>query len=405
LLANVYKESTMYNTFQKCFWSEMKKELPFKKSLELKKSFIELADKWCRKHRLDLPDLAERCGVSMQYLSHISRYGRIPSKPILTLLALNLELKDPAELFRIAELSDPWPYERGMAIRPASATESGLLSVNLDLNGFAEVIRDMVRTELQPKRFDHLLGKRALRVGLNRGQFFLFNNQKGHKDEGFFPDLLQSLALALHCKLEFIEINHTEFEEKLSLGQIDCYGPIYRTAPRLSSSLYSKAFCMVPVAAAFRVKKSALLKELPTPKKISDLRRKDYVIAVHEDSMAHHYAESVLGIGKDRIIPCQLPEEALERIMLTNIPRPAHLVLSDQPFIKKAIKQHNTAITELFSKGDSEAEPFEDAIAIRPDWPELLAIVDQSLDFMQKAGALKRIFEKYSTELGEINVS
>jgi ABC-type amino acid transport substrate-binding protein len=373
----------------------MKKEVAFKKSAELRRVFLDLSEKWCRKHRLDLSDLAERCGVSLQYLSHISRYGRIPSKPILTLLALNLEIADPTELFRIAELSDQWPYDKGMGIRKAGAHESGLLSINLDMNGFADVVRDLIRSELQPKRFENLLGKRALRIGLNKGQFFLFDG----KSEGFFPELIQALALSLHCKLEFVEINHADFSDQLARGKIDCYGPIYRTAPRLVSSLYSRPFCTVPIAAVGRTKKSPQLKELPNPKKISDLRKKNYIVAVHAESMAHHYAESVIGIPSERLILSEVADEALERVMLSNIPRPAHLMLTDKPMALKVLNKHASGLVSLFDDSDSEAPPYEDSIAVRPDWPELLTILDQSIEFMQRSGAMSRIFEKHAPQI------
>jgi ABC-type amino acid transport substrate-binding protein len=373
----------------------MKREVSFNKSPQLRKVFIELSERWCKKHRLDLSDLADRCGVSLQYLSHISRYGRIPSKPILTLLALNLEMQDPEELYKIAQLNDPWPYDKGMAIRPPGANESGLLSINLDMHGFTSVVKDLIRSELQPKRFENLLGNRALRVGLNKGQFFLFNN----KNDGFFPELIQALSYSLHCKIEFVDVNHVDFAEQLTQGKIDCYGPIYRTAPRLAESLYTKAFCTVPVAALGRTKKSAKLKDLPLPKKLADLRKKDYMIAVHEESMAHHYAETVLGVPKDRLIACEISDEALERVMLSNIPRPAHLMLTDKPTALKMLKSHGSAVSSLFEDSDSDATPYEDSIAIRPDWPELLTILDQSIEFLQKSGALKRISEKYSAQI------
>ena len=145
----------------------------FLRSPELKRAFLDASEHWYRKHRLSPADLAERCGVSLQYLSHVGRYGRIPSKPILTLLAFNLSPDDPEAFFRAAKMSDPWPYEVGIGLRARSATESGLLNVSLDMKGFADAIRDIVRAEIQPKRIEQLLGKRALRVGLNRGQFFL----------------------------------------------------------------------------------------------------------------------------------------------------------------------------------------------------------------------------------------
>lgn len=372
----------------------MKKKGNFEHSGELKRVFNELSDKWCKKNRLGLADLAERCGVTLQYLSHIGRYGRIPSKPILTLLAFNLDVAQPEDLFRMAGMNDPWPYESGMGLRQRPATESGLLSVSLDMNGFAAVIKEIVRAEVQPKRLDDLLGRRPLRVGLNRGQFFLFEKKSRDSHEGFFPELMRSLALSLRCEVEFVDIVHSEFPKKLSNGAIDCFGPVYRTAPRLAHALFSKPFCSVPVAGLGRGKKASSLPSLPHPKKISELRKKDYIVAVHRDSMAHHFAETELGIPSERIIPCDLPEEALERVLLTNLPRPAHLMLTDTPFARRAAEDHGAGLETLFDERASDSAHYEDTIAVRQDWPALLAVIDQAIEFLKKGGAIERLFER-----------
>lgn len=372
----------------------------FQQSTELKRAFNDLSERWCRKNRLGLADLAERCGVSLQYLSHVGRYGRVPSKPILTLLALNLEAPEPSALFRMAGLQDPWPYEPEVGLRKRPASESGLLSINLDMNGFASVIKEIVRAEVQPKRLDELLGGRPLRVGLNRGQFFLFSG----KEEGFFPELARSLALSLNCELELIDVPHSEFHEKLAAGEIDCYGPVYRTAPRLAQAIFTKPICAVPAAGLGRVKKASSLEDLPPPKRLSDLRKKEYMIAVHRDSMAHHFAEAELGIPAERLLPCSLPDEALERIMLTKLPRPAHLMLTDMPFARRAQREHSSGLSILF-EDEPDAARFEDTIAVRSDWPSLLSMSDQALEFLRKGGALTRLFERTIADEGVVELA
>lgn len=371
-----------------------KKEVPYERSTELRRTFNELAERWCKKHRLGLPELAERCGVSSQYLSHIGRYGRIPSKPILTLLAFNLEVPDPETLFRMAGIRETWPYEQGVGLRPPSPTDSGLLSVSLDMGGFASVIRDIVRAEVQPKRLEDLLGGRPLRAGMNRAQFFLFERENTKDPEGVFPELMRAIALALNTTIEFVDVSHAHFHNKLESGAIDCYGPIYKTVTRLSRCLYSRSFCAVPAAVLRRTKRVSALIEVPEPKRFSDLRQAPYVIAVHNESMAHHFATTVLGIPEHRLIPCEHPDEALERVLLAKLPRPAHLMLTDLPFASWAMKEHAPAISIPLAKSGDEMPRFEDVIAVRPDWPPLLNAIDQALDFLRKNDAIKRIADR-----------
>jgi hypothetical protein len=273
------------------------------------------------------------------------------------------------------------------------------------MNGFANAIRDIVRAEIQPKRIENLLGNRPLRVGLNRGQFFLFDERKQHVNEGFFPELIRALVLSLHCEVEFIDIAHGEFDKKFEQGLIDCYGPIYRTARRIGHGLFSKAFCHVSVAGIGRVRKATNLSDLPAPKRIVDLRKRDYIIAVHRESMAHHFLEAELGIPAARILPCDVPEEAIERVVLTSLPRPAHLIVTDSPFALKVQQNHPTTTEMLFSNSDADLSPFENTLAVRPDWPALLSVLDESLEYLRKNGALKRLLERTVDKSGALGIS
>ncbi len=366
----------------------------FERSNELKRLFTELSEKWCRATRLELRDLADRCGVSLQYLSHIGRYGRVPSRPILTLLAFNICADEPASLFRAAGIRDAWPYESGVAIRQKSASDSGLLSINLDMNGFASAIREIVRAEIQPKRVENLLGKRPLRIGVNHAQFFLFEPKKQRYEDGFFPELIRALVLSLHCEVEFVNVAHADFDTQLDQGKIDCYGPIYRTAARIGHGLFSKPFCHVDAALLGRTRKANNLELLPAPKRLSDLRKREYIVAVHRDSMAHHFAASELGIPASRIIPCESSEEAVERIVLASLPRPAHALITDAPFAAKVQADHPTTTELIFSGKDTDAPPFEDTLAVRSDWPALLTVLDESIAYLRNNGGLGRLIER-----------
>jgi ABC-type amino acid transport substrate-binding protein len=369
-------------------------ELPFQRSSELKRLFNQYFEAWRRKQRLGLDELAQRCGVSTQYLAHIGRYGRVPGKPILILLALNFELPDPLALFHAANIQEVWPYEEGTLLRSKGALETGFLSVHLDMTGFTTAIRDIVRTELRPKTLQELLAGRPLKVGLNRGQSFFFEAPNSPAPAGFFPELVRLLALALHCEVEFHDARHSEFAERLHAGEIDIFGPVYYTPKRIAQALFTSPFSWVPLGALGRVKKAPALAPLPPPKRLGDLKKKDYRIAVHTDSMSHHFALVELGLSPEQLVLCELPEETLERIILSGIPRPAHLMLTDAPHAYLD-HQNNKSDTELlFGVPDPEYPPYEDTIAVRSDWPSVVALLNDTLAFLHRDGSIERLYAR-----------
>jgi len=112
----------------------MAKNVDFETSTELKRLFSQELDAWCSKHRRGVDELSARCGVSRSYLAHIGRYGRIPSKPVLILLALNFEMTDPLALFRAARVNEPWPFDKATGISQAQSARDGFLSIKLDMD-------------------------------------------------------------------------------------------------------------------------------------------------------------------------------------------------------------------------------------------------------------------------------
>ena len=131
----------------------MTKKDEFQTSTELKRLFLRELDLWRKRHGLGVADLSARCGVSPSYLAHIGRYGRVPSKPVLILLALNFETSDPAALFRAANLDTSWPYDggtHGITKREEHARE--FLTVKFDVQSFMDSLTQAIREEIRPRK-------------------------------------------------------------------------------------------------------------------------------------------------------------------------------------------------------------------------------------------------------------
>ncbi len=108
--------------------------------------FVKELKLWSARHGLGVKELASRCGVSPSYLAHIGRYGRIPSKPIILLLALNFEMREPELLLKAAGIHDAWPFNVGTRLSESCAEDDpGFLSVKLDMNGLVEALTGAMR--------------------------------------------------------------------------------------------------------------------------------------------------------------------------------------------------------------------------------------------------------------------
>ncbi len=127
-------------------------------------------------------------------------------------------------------------------------------------------------------------------------------------------------------------------------------------------------------------------------KSLAELKKRDYILAVHEESMSHHFASGELGIPAERLLLCKTPEESIERLLLSGIPRPAHILLTDEPHATQ-IHGKNPAGTEiLFARGSKKELPqYEDAIAVRSDWPVLVGAINEALSFLKRNGSIERL--------------
>lgn len=368
-------------------------KLDFERSAELKHLFNRYLELWKKKHRSGMEELARRCGVSASYLGHIGRYGRVPGKPVLILLAFNFELDDPSALFKAAAISDFWPYDEGLKLVKSSEADAGLLSVKLDMKGFTEIIREMIRNEQKPRSIRELTTGKPLRVGFNTAQNWFFRHeQAGPVPGGFFPELFKMVELGLQTECKVERVPFAEALEMIATGDLDLFGPLYETPQRLGKVLFTRPFCRIGLGALGRTRKCSSLPQIGILKSTEDLKKSEVEIAVLRDSQAHHFALSELGRTNDQLRVCDTPDEALERITLTGIKRPAHIMLCDTPIALKIHESQPNEYELLFCEARSQLTFFFDTVfAVRPDWPELLSRVNEVLHFLGRSDTVARI--------------
>lgn len=380
----------------------MPKALEFETSSELKRIFNTELDQWRRKHRLSLDALSRRCGVSQSYLAHIGRYGRIPSKPVLTLLALNFEMIDPETLFRAAGVKDPWPFEGSLAlVRKAEQEDGGFLSVKLDMGGFVDAIRSVVRTELKPRNLHTLLGGRPLKIGVNPTQPWLFGKTPTGElslTQGIAAELFRMLQSSLQCEIETIITPFPRYIDKLSTGEIDIYGPMMSSPHARSNILFSLPVHRLGMSVLFRERPCQGLVALTPPTSIDDLMNGDYRMAVIRDSRAHLVANTHLKRSDSDLLLCTSDEEAIDRITLKGVARPAHIFLCNSVLAHYIHGEHRDHLKLLFASPGSVIDMSDNAFAIRPDWADALPTINNAIRFIMSGGGLR---EQMENVLGE----
>lgn len=380
---------------------DVPKKRGFAESKELRRFFSQEFEKWQRTTRLGISELAERCGVTASYMGHVSRYGRVPGKPVLILLALNFGLKKPEEIFEAAGIKDAWPFDTTTRLVEGNAEMPGFLSVRLDMDGLTSAIREVVKAEVKPRAIRDLTRGRPLRVGYNLNQSFFFDSSnKNRSFAGIFPELFQLTTLTLQTTAEYTAVPYLDAFIKLQSGEIDVYGPIFATPPRRGQALLTRHFAKVALSAVGRRRKAVNLKPLPAPRSLRDLTTKSYEIAVLRDSASHHFALTALGRNDASLLVCDTPDECLERIALTSLPRPAHLMLCDSVIAEVLVANNPDEYELLCATKETALMYLDNAIAVRPDWPELLDLLNDALGFMDQNGAIgnllsQRVPEKF----------
>lgn len=367
----------------------MGKQVDFETSSELKRLFNQELDSWCGRTRLGLEELSARCGVSRSYLAHIGRYGRIPSKPVLLLLALNFGMKDPIAFLRAARTQEPWPFDHPARIDALESPASGFLSVKLDMDGLVGALKDAIKEQFKPRTLKDLIGDRPLRIGLNRTQPWLYETlPNGTTDfsRGLAPELVDLLTNSLRCPVVTFPVPFNRHVEKLRSGEIDIFGPMVATPQGPAKALFSLPVSRIGISAAWRLRHSAPLPELPVPQHFEELRNPAYQIAVLKDSRAQLIANTRLGRSDDTLILCETIEEGLDRVRLRGVSKPAHILICASMTTLMVMRDFPEDVKPLFHSRASLIDICDNAFAIRSDWPEAVAPINQALSFIMSSG-------------------
>ena len=371
-------------------------ELQFERSKELQRLFNQLLETWKHKHRAGLEELARRCGVSSSYLSHVGRYGRIPGKPVLILLAFNFELSTPQTLFDAAHLKDPWPYDEDLRLLRATNQQPGFVSLQINMEGLASAVRDIVRSELRPRTFKR---GQHLHVGLNLGQSWVFDKDSHSRRtppfRGLFPAVFELFSIALQSEITFESVHHSDYLARFQEGDLDLYAPVHISSARLVGALYTIPFCRTGIAALGRKKGSAKGEQPRLPQNIEDLRNPQCRIAVLQQSHVHDFAATQLGRSDETLIVCDTPEETLERLVLSGPARQADVMIVDAPIAIELARTYPKDFELLFATQDTLLGYADNVIAVRMDLPDLRAVINEALAFFTKQKVLSRLFAEH----------
>ncbi len=366
----------------------------FKGSAELKTLFNNELGKWRKTHAEGLDELGRLCGVSASYLSQISRYGRVPGRPVLILLALNFNMSSPERLFAAAELDEPWPLERNLSLAPRGESDPGLLSVKLDMSGFTDAIRTIVKEETRPKTIAELTRGRPLRLGINKNDPWLFKNPDKQTTDNFIEPLnafCEQLSIALQCRISIELVDFADLGVRFESGDLDIFGPL-GDGPYSSAGTFTMPFCQIGVSALIRKRPSSYLPQLDPPRTIEDLLSRPYVITVVRDQTAHLFASTRLKRSDSELIVCDSLTECYERITLSSVAKGAHVMLCNSANALAIQKQYPEEVLSAFLDSESLLKVQDTVFSIRPDWPELVTVFNTALSYLLRTGGLAEKF-------------
>ncbi len=376
----------------------------FNTSSELKNYLSDPFDEWKRQHGGDLSELAHRCGVSNAYLAHVRRYGRIPSQPVTILLALNLKL-DGQKLFDLAGFSERFPFEPGLQIARPSGADQGFFNFRFDMDGFGNTIRSIVRSELRQRSIRDVLGARPLRIGVNYHMFWMMGSRTppiSGKHTGPFVEIAEMLALALQKEVELINVPFSKYIDALSSGQIDMFGPTMIVPNLPEHILFSRPLFRLGASAVFRKREHPDLPKLPDPT-LEDLSDERYQIAVLKNSFLHLIANTRLKRSDATLVLCSSDEEAIERVTMRGVSRPAHVFLTNSMTALITARAHARDLSVHFVTRNSLIDLVEVGVAIRPDWPEIPVVINDAIRFLSERGVIaERLAKVYTDDFAKV---
>lgn len=379
----------------------MAKELQFKTSKLLKELFNTHFEKWDQENNGGYEELGRRCGLTGSYISQIGKYGRIPSKSALILLAFNFELKEPAQIFRAADIIDAWPYKKHMHLSSQSREADSFLSIKLDMDGLLSAMQLAIGKEFKPRTLKEILKGRSLTLGYNPFKFWLFESLERGIDgrfKGFLPEIKEMFEMSLQNKIEDTVINYGEYPKLFQKGELDMYGPIV-VAPNLPTGvIFTNPLYRVGISLAYRLRPGKFLEELPLPKKPQDLLNQKYKIAVVKNSRAHLLCNTRFKRSDKELVLCNSTDEALDRTMMKGVSNPAHCFMVTSVDALAYESEHRRDIKALFTEKNNLIDLGETGIAVRADMPELVQALNESISFLTTTGTLLHCLEQWRPE-------
>lgn len=379
------------------------KKESFSSSRELRIYFNEQFEVWKERTSGNLKLLASLCGVSPSYLSQVSRYGRVPGRPVLVLLAFNFRLSDPQKLFELANIKEDWPYEKRIGLFQDTRGEDSFVTVKVDLPGLSESIRSIIKHEMKPVAGSDLLARGPIRIGVNSMQPWMLESQDNIAEHGVFQDLCLQLGVSFQQQVVFKQIPFAQYQKRLVSSDIDLYGPVMSIPTNSSGIVFSRPLLRTSVVAVARQRDTPELAKLPNPKRIEDLRTSDHKIAVLKGALPQLILATKLKIPPERLILCDSDEEARDRIILKGIQNPAHLFICNSLFAESIQRDHPKYTKALFEEGSGAIDMEDVTFAIKPEWQSVAPLINQALDFLlARAGFASRISELFTEKTSKL---
>jgi hypothetical protein len=306
-------------------------------------------------------------------------------------------MKDPVSLLRAAKVDEPWPFDSGAEINRAETPANGFLSVKLDMEGFVDAIKGVVRDQIRPRTIREILGDRPLRIGLNTIHPWMFeSSENGRVDptRGFMPELCTLLGSSLGCPVSIKPLPYGQYVDALALGEVDLFGPVLSIPEGPAKAFFSIPINRLGLSALMRLRPTTGLEELPAPESFDEIRGTKYVIAVVRNSRAHLIANMRLNRPDEKLLVCDSVDEALDRLLLTGVNKPAHMFICTTISAHRYFQQHPSEVKPLFDTPSTLIEMADNTFAIRRDWAEAVPIINQALQFVLNSGGFARRAEE-----------
>ena len=142
------------------------------------------------------------------------------------------------------------------------------------------------------------------------------------------------------------------------------------------------------------------LDRLSVPTRFEALKDPVYKIAVIKDSRAHLIANTRLNRSNDSLILCNTIEEAIDRIMVRGVSRPAHIFICSAMNARLQSSLNPDAAAVLFCSPSTVIDVGDNAFAIRPDWPEAVPMINQAISFILGSGGFSHRLKKLADTFG-----